>query len=72
MHSIQMGSATTAPDCLSPSSFFASNPTQTAAVIEGLNPTNHASVKLFVVPVFPPSGRPSDFAAVAVPFCTTS
>ena len=56
MKSIQMGSAAMAPVSLLPSVFFSSKPTQTPQVIDGENPTNHASVKSLVVPVFPPSG----------------
>src|SRR5262249_25675904 len=56
MKSIQMGSAAMAPVSLLPSVFFSSKPTHTPQVSDGENPTNHASVKSFVVPVLPPSG----------------
>ena len=37
---------------------LSSFPTQTPVVICGVNPMYHASVKSFVVPVFPADGRP--------------
>ena len=51
-----------------------SNPTQTPATRLGVNPTNHASTKSFVVPVLPAAGsvKPSALARFAVPASTTS
>ena len=46
---------------------LSSNPTQNPAVICGVNPMNHASVKSCVVPVLPPAGRPTVLALMAVP-----
>src|SRR4051794_31092854 len=47
-------------------------PSHTAVVRCGVKPTNHASVKLSVVPVLPATGQPPCCAAVPVPrwtFC---
>src|SRR5712671_1360770 len=71
MKLIQMGSAARLPVSFGPSVFFSSKPTQTPQVIDGENPTNHASVKSLVVPDFPASGCFSFSASVAVPCCTT-
>src|SRR6266550_612086 len=46
-------------------------PTHTAATSCGVNPTNHASLHCWAVPVFPAAGR-SSFAAVPVPDWMTS
>ena len=51
--SIHAGRAASAPVSFGPSVFFSSKPTQTPQVIEGEKPTNQASVKSLVVPVFP-------------------
>ena len=56
MKSIQTGRAAKAPVSLLPSDLFWSKPIHTPQVIEGEKPTNQASVKLFVVPVFPAKG----------------
>ena len=42
-------------------------PTQTAVTYLGVYPTNHASLKSFVVPVLPATGTFGRFAAVPVP-----
>src|SRR5664280_1386799 len=55
--------AAAAPVSLLPRVFFSSKPTHTPHVSDGEKPTNHASVKSFVVPVFPPRGCLSLLAA---------
>src|ERR1700691_5302012 len=72
MKFIQIGSAAWAPVSLAPNVFFSSNPIHTPQVIVGEKPTNHASVKSLVVPVFPPVGKGSFAAATPVPCNTTS
>ena len=54
--------------------FGVSNPIQTPATRFGVNPTNHASTKSFVVPVLPAAGRvnPMALARFAVPASMTS
>ena len=71
MNSIQMGKAASPPDSLGPKVFFSSKPSHTPQVMEGEKPTNQASVKSLVVPVFPATGCLSVSAAVAVPIFTT-
>jgi len=72
MNSIQIGNAARAPVSFAPRDFFSSYPTHTPAVNDGEKPTNQASVKSLVVPVFPASGSLSFVAAIPVPCCTTS
>ena len=72
MNQVQAGRATRAPLSLSPRVRLGwSCPTQTPAANSVSNPMNQASVKSFVVPVFPAMGRPSRRADTAVPRCTT-
>ena len=67
MTSSHTGSAAAAPLSPGPSVFFLSWPIQTPIVTSGSKPTNHASVKSSVVPVFPATGQSSDAARAAVP-----
>jgi hypothetical protein len=71
MKSIHTGSAVTPPVSFLPNIFFSSKPIHTPQVMEGEKPTNQASVKSLVVPVFPANGCFRDLARVAVPDCTT-
>jgi hypothetical protein len=57
---------------VSPQRFLLVETIQTPQVIDGEKPTNHASVKLLVVPVFPASGYFMVVAVMAVPCNTTS
>src|SRR6059058_3721389 len=58
MYSPQYGAAATAPWPPGIDSRELAWPTQKAVEIFGVKPTNHASVKLSVVPVLPPAGQP--------------
>jgi hypothetical protein len=70
--SIHIGKAARAPVSFSPSVCRSSYPIHVPHVIDGENPMNHASVKSFVVPVFPPNGCFICEAATAVPCRTTA
>ena len=53
MKRIQVGSAASAPVMWAPIGSLRSRPVQTAQVIRGEKPMNHASVNRSVVPVLP-------------------
>src|SRR5688572_8103853 len=74
MKSAQIGSAYRAPYPSGPMVAGLSNPTQTPATSDEEKPTNHASLKSFVVPVLPPAGKrtPSDRTGAPVPTSMTS
>ena len=70
----QIGNANRAPNPSRAMVFGWSNPTHTPATRDEENPTNHASLKSSVVPVFPPEGNrmPQPREADAVPRSMTS
>ena len=64
----QTGNAALEPDWLTPKlTFGSSTPNQTPAAIFGENPTNHASVQFWVVPVLPPAGWVNLYFHLALP-----
>ena len=59
MKSAQMGNATRAASASRAMVAGWSKPTHTPATIDVEKPTNQASLKSLVVPVFPPTGKPT-------------